>query len=90
MKDLRNLSLNELLSARQFLIFYSNVTNIDGKYVRQASSTLVEVDKEIWARVISYETPWGQVNPRGFFFEDEDFDKTLEELSAGRFDKGEE
>jgi hypothetical protein len=89
MKDLSRFTLTELLLTRQFLVFYSNVTNIKGEDVRNANSTLAKVDKEIWSRVISNNTPWGKVEPRGLTFEDEEFDKTIEELTAGKFDEGE-
>jgi len=90
MKDLGKLTLTELLLARQYLVFYSNVTNIDSVHVRGAHATLAAVDKEVWSRLISNETPWGKVKPRSLSFEDEEFDKTLEDLSAGKFDEGEQ
>lgn len=90
MKDLGKLTLTELLLARQYLVFYSNVTNIDSGHVRSAHATLAAVDKEVWARLVSNETPWGKVEPRDLSFEDEEFDKTMEDLIAGKFDEGEQ
>lgn len=84
MKNLEELTLSELLLARQYLLFYSNVTHLETEHVRNAAKTLSNLDKEIWAKLISNETPWGEVKPKSLKFEDEEFDKTLEDLSAGK------
>jgi len=81
MKELTQLSVADLLAVRQWLQMWTNSTTIQVEHVRIASSSIVEVDKELWARLISGNTPWGMLEST-IRFEDPDFEKTLELLRS--------
>ena len=79
MQDLlSNFTLTELFMAREWLWIKGNDAKINTKYAHQALKKIQEVDKEIWFRTISSDTPWGEVKP--LMFKDDDFDQTLKEL----------
>ena len=73
MKELTQLSVADLLAVRQWLQMWTNSTTIQVEHVRIASSSIVEVDKELWARLISGNTPWGMLEST-IRFEDPDFE----------------
>jgi len=79
---IEKLTLQELLLARQWLVFYTNVTNIEKNYSNDAVQALLDVDKQIWGKLISTSTPWGEVKSKedNLEFFDEDFDDTVKEL----------
>lgn len=81
MKELTRLSVADLLAVRQWLQVWINSTTIQVEHVRMASSSVVEVDRELWARLISGNTPWGVLEST-VCFEDSDFEKTLESLRS--------
>jgi hypothetical protein len=55
-------SMLELLLIRQWLTLFSNTTNIESKYIRQALKKIIDVDKKIWSEIISKDTPWNDTN----------------------------
>ncbi len=67
MKDLSTL---ELFMARQWLILFSNATRIKSVDITKANKKINDVDKELWSRIISNDTPWGLV-------EEETTDETI-------------
>lgn len=79
MKELTRLGVVDLLAARQWLQAMINSTTIAAEYVRLAASSIEQVDKELWARLISNNTPWG-LTEATICFEDSDFENTLELL----------
>jgi hypothetical protein len=81
MKELTQLSVVDLLAVRQWLQMWTNSTTIQVEHVRVAASSIIEVDKELWARLISSNTPWGTAESI-VRFEDPDFEKTLELLRS--------
>jgi len=83
MKELTQLSVADLFAARQWLQIWANstTTTIQKEHVRVAASSVVEVDKELWARLISSNTPWGLMES-AIRFEDPNFEKTLELLRS--------
>jgi len=79
MKELMQLSVADLLAVRQWFQMWTNSTILQIDYVRMAANSIIEVDKELWARLISSATPWG--TPESIIhFKDPDFEKTLELL----------
>jgi hypothetical protein len=87
METLQNLSTSALLLARQWLLMQSNSIEISKDYAHEARKKIEVVDKLLWARLISSKTPWGeQVNVIAEF-EDENFEKTLEEIKGASDDE---
>lgn len=82
MKGFKHLSTTDLLLARQWLLLHSNSTKFPSKYVHLAAARIDNVDKELWARLISSDTPWGEVESFDKEilneFKDNDFEKTLD------------
>lgn len=81
MKELARLSVADLLAVRQWLQGWTNSTTIEVGYVRMAADSIVEVDRELWTRLISNNTPWGTAESL-IRFEDANFEKTLESLRS--------
>ena len=77
MEDYRKLTVSDLFAARQWLVFYVNTTQVTIEYVRMARKMLQEVDKEIWFRLISNDTPWGKIDDGSLKFQDTNFEETL-------------
>jgi len=73
-----NTSSVELFELRKWLLIHinSNVKIINKEHFTKAQELLKNVDKELWGRYISSETPWGSSSIK---FEDNDFEETLEE-----------
>lgn len=87
MINLDKFGLTDLLLARQFLADYVyKDVELSAEHALVARNTLNSLIKEIWARLVSNNTPWGVVEPKGFVFEDKEFEKTLEDVSSGKFD----
>jgi hypothetical protein len=81
MKELTRLNVADLLAVRQWLQMWTNSTTIQVEHVRMASDSMTEVDRELWARLISGNTPWGVLEST-VRFEDANFEKTLELLRS--------
>lgn len=73
------LTTSELLLLREWLANWAYSTSLDKKYVDQAKKRLRDVDKELWFRIESTDTPWGPVDT---FIEemDDNFEDTLKEV----------
>jgi len=80
MKKLRKLTTSDLLLARQWLQFQSDSTVITADYAREARRVMNDVDKLLWARLISSETPCGVCIEPMAEFEDSNFKETLKEI----------
>ena len=57
---LENLSVGELLLAREWLNKWTNSMSIKSKYIQSASAVQTEVDKLLWSKLVSKDTPWGE------------------------------
>jgi hypothetical protein len=79
---IKNFSTLELFNIRQWLLAHSNSVSISSQHVRDANSMVIEVDKELWNRIISNNTPWGLVERNGLF-EDKEFEKTIQSVRDG-------
>ena len=80
-KVVKDFSTAELLLVRQWLALFSNTASMKINYVRDAAASIIDVDKELWCRLISEDTPWGMCKaPDLVVFKDDDFDQTLESL----------
>lgn len=62
---LENLSVGELLLAREWLNKWMNSMSIKSKYIHSASTMKTEVDKLLWSKLISSDTPWGETFDKG-------------------------
>lgn len=69
----------ELFKLREWLLIQINL-KISNNDAKKALKLLKNIDKELWGRYISLETPYGSIKN---VFEDKEFDKTLEEVKNG-------
>jgi hypothetical protein len=82
MPNYKNLTVADLIMAREWLYLQTNSTLIGAGFARGAQQTISEVDKELWSRLISDETPWGSCEKMEKMekWEDADFEATLNQL----------
>jgi len=83
--ECKNIPTQVLLLARQWFLLQSNSAEIDSKFAGLAKKCIRDVDKELWYRLISNETPWGSMTDANSdlplqIFKDENFKQTLEKL----------
>lgn len=78
-EQLTGLTPTDLLALRQWLSIWAVSNSISRKHSDVAAEMIVKIDQELWMKFISDDTPW--LNLR---FEDQDFEKTLEELRINR------
>lgn len=71
---MNNMSISDLLALREWLTMWSSSMAIESKYIRQAAAVKSKIDKEIWAMVVSNDTPWGTLSKE---FTDDDFANTI-------------
>lgn len=74
-----NLSIAELLLTRKWLEMWESSISIPSPYISKAMALKTEVDKELWGRLVSKETPWGEYQT-GKTFVDDDFENTVKEI----------
>lgn len=87
---MKEFSTTELLLIRQWLALFSNTASIKIEHVRDAAEAIANVDKELWGRLISAETPWGSMEAsETITFEDDNFEQTLESISKSDEEKKE-
>ena len=79
MNNIKLLKTSTLLLARQWLLFQSNSTKIDSKFAKLAIKRIDDVDKELWYRLISNDTPWGECE-KPITFEDNNIEETLKNI----------
>jgi len=86
MKNIERLQTSTLLLIRQWLLLHATSVKISSEFARLATKCIDDVDKELWHRLISNETPWGEVadEPLPNAFEDGDFESTIKELKELR------
>ena len=80
---IKNFSILELLNIRSWLSMHTNSVAISTQYAHEANNLIIEVDKELWSRVISNNTPWGVVEKDLTEFKDDEFEKTLQSVRDG-------
>jgi hypothetical protein len=73
------LSTIELLLVRKWLEMWEHSVSISSVHIHKAIALKTEVDKELWGRLVSKETPWGEYET-GKTFVDDDFENTVKEL----------
>lgn len=77
---MKDLSITDLFLARQWLTTIGSAGKVE--HTRQVADRIIDVDKELWSRLMLGRSPWE--GAKKYTIKDPDFEQTLEDLQKGK------